>query len=104
LSKQKKLVMWTVFMASLMHMIGMAITPAINRMATSAFPEHTLAGIQTVVSLSGIVMPCVSLLTAILIRRGVLTKKPSLSPGFLSSGRRASCRSFYTRSSGTWAF
>ncbi len=104
MSKQKKLVMWTAFMASLMHMIGMAITPAINRIATTAFPQHPLASIQTALSLSGIVMPCVSLLTAILIRRGFLTKKDVVVIGFLFSGRQASCPNFYIRGFGTWSF
>jgi MFS family permease len=78
--------MWTAFMASLMHMIGMAITPAINRIATTAFPQHPLASIQTALSLSGIVMPCVSLLTAILIRRGFLTKKDVVVIGLFILG------------------
>ena len=75
MSKEKKLVMWTVFMVSLLQMINMAIMPAVNRIATDAFPQFTLSSIQTVLSLTGIVMPCTSLLSALLLRHGLVTKK-----------------------------
>ncbi len=51
MSKEKKLVMWTVFMVSLLQMINMAIMPAVNRIATDAFPQFTLSSIQIVLSL-----------------------------------------------------
>jgi hypothetical protein len=61
--------MWTLLLASMVHMINTAIMPAVNRIATVAFPQYSLASIQTVLSLTGIMMPCVSLQTAILIGR-----------------------------------
>ncbi len=86
MSKEKKLVMWTVFMVSLLQMINMAIMPAVNRIATDAFPQFTLSSIQTVLSLTGIVMPCTSLLSALLLRPGLVTKKAVVIFGLFMLG------------------
>ena len=86
MSKEKKLVMWTVFVVSMMQMINMAIMPAVNQMKTVAFPDMSLSSIQTMLSLTGIVMPCVSLLSAMLIRHGVVTKKQVVVFGLFALG------------------
>ncbi len=85
MSKQKKLVMWTVFMVSMVQMVNMAIMPAVNQM-TIAFPELSLSSIQTMLSLTGIVMPCASLLSALLIRHGFVTKKQVVVFGLFMLG------------------
>ena len=86
MSKQKKLVMWTVFLVSMVQMVNMAIMPAVNQIATVAFPELSLSSIQTVLSLTGIIMPCVSLLSALLIRHGYVTKKAVVVFGLFALG------------------
>ena len=78
--------MWTFFLVSLLHMAGMAISPALNQMKTVAFPQYDLVSIQTALALSSLTMPCVSLLSAAAIRRGFLTKKSSVALGLFSLG------------------
>lgn len=77
--------MWTIFMVSSVQMIGLAITPAVKQI-TLAFPQYPLSRIQTVISISGIVMPCISLLSAAVIRRGLVTKKAVIICGLTVLG------------------
>ena len=82
----KKRTMWTVFIISLLQMVGLAVTPALNQMKTVAFPQVPLSGLQTVLALSSLVMPGVSLLTAAAIRRGIVTKKSVVVTGLFILG------------------
>jgi MFS family permease len=86
LTKQKKLIMWTIFITSLVHMTGLAISPAMNQMKTIAFPQHSLSEIQTALAMSGLVMPVISLLSAAAIRYGLLTKRAVVAIGFFTIG------------------
>jgi MFS family permease len=86
LSKQKKLLMWTVWIVSLIQMIGSAMSPAMNVIKTSVFSQYPLSTIQTVMSLSGLVSPFVALLSAELIRRGLVTKRNVVLTGLFTLG------------------
>jgi MFS family permease len=78
--------MWTIFMVSLLQMAGMAISPALNQMKTVAFPQYSLFAIQTVLAISSLTMPCVSLLSAAAIRRGFITKRSTVAVGLFALG------------------
>jgi MFS family permease len=78
--------MWAVFMISMLQMPALAIMPSLNLMQTVAFPNHSLSEIQTVLALSSLVMPCVSLLSAAAVRRGLVTKKTLVVTGLFILG------------------
>lgn len=78
--------MWTVWAVSLLQMIGSATAPAMNIIKTSVFAQYPFSQIQTVMALSGLVSPFVSLLTAELIRRGLITKKAVVLGGLFTLG------------------
>jgi MFS family permease len=78
--------MWTVWIVSLVQMIGSAISPAVNVIKTTVFPGYPLSTIQTVIMLTGLVSPFASLLTAELIRRGLVTKKSVVLFGLFTLG------------------
>jgi MFS family permease len=86
LSKQKKLLMWTVWVVSLIQMLNTALSPAMNLMKTVVFSQYPLSTIQTVMSLSGLVSPFVALLSADLIRRGFVTKRSVVLTGLFTLG------------------
>lgn len=86
MTRQKKLLMWTVWSVSLLQMIGSVMAPAMNIIKTSVFSEYPLSQIQTVIALTGLVSPVVSLLSAELIRRGWLTKKAVVLTGLFTLG------------------
>lgn len=86
MTRQKKLIMWTVWAVSLLQMIGSAIAPAMNIIKTTVFTQYPLSKIQTVMALTGLVSPFVSLLSAELIRRGLLTKKRVVLTGLFTLG------------------
>jgi MFS family permease len=78
--------MWTVWVVSLIQMISASIAPAMNIIKTSVFSEVPLSTIQTVMMLTGLVSPMVSLLSAELIRRGAVTKKSVVLFGLFALG------------------
>lgn len=86
--KQKKLIMWTIFMVSMLQLVNMAIAPAV-RQITLAFPQYSLSSIQTAISISGIIMPSISLISAMLIRRGLVAKKDVVVTGLFILGLNA---------------
>lgn len=86
MTRQKKLLMWTVWAVSLLQMIGAAVAPAMNIIKTTVFTQYPLSTIQTVMALTGLVSPFVSLLSAELIRRGIITKKSVVLTGLFTLG------------------
>lgn len=85
MSKQKKMLMWTVYVVALIQMIGVALSPAVDQM-TRVFSGYSLSVIQTVISLPGLLIPTVGLVAAELIRRSVVTKKAVVTAGLFSMG------------------
>ena len=86
LTKEKKLLMWTVYVVALVQMVGVALSPAIDRMNTVVFSERSLQDIQMVLSLPGLIIPAVGLITSELIRRALVTKKAVVVAGLFSLG------------------
>jgi MFS family permease len=75
LDKQKKRIMWTILIIAFIQMPGLALTPGINQMRTTAFPGVSLGMIQTALALAALAQPVVALSTALLVNRRVVTKK-----------------------------
>ena len=76
--------MWSILLIALFQMPSVAITPAINKMYTDVFSDKPLALVQTVVSITGLMGPIVSLMWAFLIRRDIATKRFSVLFGVTS--------------------
>ena len=83
LDKKKMLLMWTILVIGLVQMPGLALTPAINTMQTTAFPGKTLVQIQTALAWSSLVSPVISIIAAFFINRGTFTKKGVVVVGLL---------------------
>lgn len=56
-------------------MPGLALSPAINQISTTAFPDIPLGSIQTVLALASFTQPLSAVIAAFLINRRVVTKK-----------------------------
>lgn len=74
MSKQKKLLMWLVILTGMLQMPSIAISAAVQTMAEVVF-KVDLVKIQTSMSVTGIVSPIVSLISAFLIRKDIATKR-----------------------------
>ncbi len=86
MTREKKRIMWTVLIVSLVQMIGSATAPAMNIIKTTVFAQYPLSKIQTVMALTGLISPVVSLISAELIRRGLVTKKSVVLTGLFTLG------------------
>lgn len=75
--------MWTLLVIALVQMPGLALTPAINLIQTQAFPNKTLADVQTALAWTNLVSPLTSIVVAFLINRGIFTKKGVVVAGLL---------------------
>lgn len=75
MDKQKKKLMWAIYIVALIEMPGFALTPGINQMKTTAFPEMSLALIQTGLALASLAQPVTAFCTALLVNRRIATKK-----------------------------
>ncbi len=85
-SKQKRSLALTLILIALIQMPTSAILPAVNKIYTDVFSDHTLSSIQTSMLLTGIMSPVSSLLMAFLIRRGVIGKRAVVSFGLFLLG------------------
>ena len=83
LDKKKKLLMWTILIIALVQMPGLALTPAINQIQTVAFPDKTLAQVQTALAWTNLVSPLMSIVAMVFINRGIFTKKGAVVAGLL---------------------
>ncbi len=81
--KKQNVLMWTMLIIALVQMPALALTPAIHLIQTQAFPEKTLAQVQTVMGLSNLVWPLTSIVVAFLINRGKVTKKGAVVFGLV---------------------
>lgn len=78
--KNKKLLVITIMCIALIQMPILALMPAIERMA-QIFPDRSLSEIQTSISLSNLISMFSALLSAVLITRGIVSKKTSVIIG-----------------------
>ncbi len=76
--------MWTILIIALVQMPVLALTPAIHLIQTNAFPDRSLAEVQTVMGLANLVAPLTSIFVALLINRGRATKKGAVVIGLIS--------------------
>ena len=74
-SENKKTLMWTILVISLLQMPQFAILPGTELIATEVFPELSLQTVQTVMSLPGIVAVIAGVCVSMLVRYGLATKK-----------------------------
>ena len=82
-NKKQSVLMWTLLVIALVQMPMLALTPAINLIQTQAFPDKTLAQIQTVLGLTNLVSVATSIVAAFLINRGKATKKSAVVFGLV---------------------
>jgi len=85
-SKQKRSLALTLILIALIQMPTSATLPAVNKIFSDVFTDHSLSSIQTSMLLTGITSPIFSLLTAFLIRRGLLSKRAVIGTGLLLLG------------------
>ena len=74
MTKQKKLLMWLVILTGMFQMPTIAISAAVHTMSEVIFHVE-LVKVQSSLSLTGIVSPIVSFITAFLIRKDIATKR-----------------------------
>ena len=82
-AKNNRVLMWTILIIALVQMPQLALTPAINLIQTTAFPDKELVQVQTVMGMTNFVAPATSLIVAFLIYRGKATKKGAVVLGLL---------------------
>ena len=73
--KGGKALMLTILIIALLQMPQFALLPATNLIATEVFPDRGLPIIQTVMSLPGIVAVIAGVMSAMLVRYGLASKK-----------------------------
>ena len=73
-NKQKKL-MWAILIVGIIQMPGLALTPGINQIKTTAFSGYSLGAIQTALSVTSLMQPIAALVAAALVNRRTVTKK-----------------------------
>lgn len=80
-SKNKRLLMWTIFFISMCQMPQLAQSSAIELIKTDVFPEQSLSAIQTTMSLPSLVAVIASILAALLVRNRLVKKKTVVVAG-----------------------
>lgn len=83
LTKEKKYLMLTILVIAIVQMPQLALSPAIDRIATTVFPSRSLADVQEAFALVNIMVPTVGILSAFLINRGLLTKRVAIITGLI---------------------
>jgi MFS family permease len=73
--------MWTLLIIALVQMPNLALTPGINQIATSVFPSKSLGDIQEAMALTSFIGPVIALISAVLINRGVVSKRATVIAG-----------------------
>ena len=75
MEKQKKKLMWTILIVALIQMPGLALTPGINQIRTTAFSDYSLGLVQTALAFSSLAQPASAFCAAFLINRRIVSKK-----------------------------
>ena len=82
MSKEKKLLMWSVLLIAMVQMPNLALSPSINVIYDTVFGRKwELGTIQTVMQLPNLISPFVTIATAYLIGKGWLSKKGIIVAG-----------------------
>lgn len=83
LTREKRLLMWTIFLTAMVQMPTLALSPSINQINTVVFPGRGLSTIQTVMQLPNLISPFITIIAGWLIGKGKLGKKLVISVGLL---------------------
>jgi len=75
LDRQKKRILLTIMVVAFIQMPGLALTPGINQIKTTAFSEYSLGAVQTALAFSALAQPVAAFTAALLINRRLVTKK-----------------------------
>jgi len=86
MSIEKKKIMWAVLLIAIVQMPSFALSPGIHQITTVAFPGSDLALVQTIMQMPNFISPFVTLLTALLISRGFISKKTVIVTGLFLVG------------------
>lgn len=82
MSKEKKLLMWSILLIAMVQMPSLALSPSINVIYDTVFGKKwSLSTIQTVMQLPNLISPFVTLTTAYLIGKGIISKKTVIVSG-----------------------
>lgn len=82
MTKEKKLLMWSVLLIAMVQMPNLALSPSINVIYDTVFGRKwELGTIQTVMQLPNLISPFVTITTAYLIGKGWLSKKGIIVTG-----------------------
>ena len=73
--------MWTILLIAMVQMPSLALTPSINQIHTQVFAGTKLSTIQTVMQIPNLISPVVTITTAWLIGKGVISKKTVIITG-----------------------
>ncbi len=80
-AKNKRLLMWTIFLISMIQMPHLAISSGIELIKTDIFPERSLSTIQTIIALPNLLAIVASILVAVLIRKRLIKKRTVVVSG-----------------------
>lgn len=86
MSTEKKKIMWAVLLIAVVQMPSLALSPSINQITTVAFPNSSLALVQTAMQMPNIISPFVTILMALLISRAIISKKTVIVSGLFLVG------------------
>lgn len=86
MSRQNKLLLLTFIFTSFLQMPFMALNPVIEYIQKNVFPDRTLAQVQTAISSLNLFVMLFALLAAILVAKGICSKKTIVVSGLLIYG------------------
>lgn len=75
LTKEKRLLMWTILLIAMVQMPSLALSPSINQINQVFFDGNNLSRVQTVMQLPNFISPFVTLLMAWLLGKNKFSKK-----------------------------
>lgn len=75
MSKQNRMLFMTMMVTSLLYMAQFALTPGIAKIQAEVFPQLTLSAIQTAMTLPSLLSVVMSVVSALLIGKNLLSKK-----------------------------
>lgn len=82
MSKEKKLLMWSVLLIAMVQMPNLALSPSINVIYDTVFMRKwELGTIQTVMQLPNLISPFITITTAYIIGKGWISKKAVIVTG-----------------------
>ena len=57
MTKNKKFLMWSILLIAAVQMPNLALSPSINQIQTTVFPDYSLSTIQTTMQLPNLISP-----------------------------------------------